>query len=54
MSQFQFETIVKCIHLGAPALADELIASLVSLVELDAKIRKAAEKGAEKTSIKEE
>lgn len=33
MSQFEFEAILKIIHSGAPALAEELTNALVKLVE---------------------
>lgn len=36
MTQFEYDTIVKCIQSGAPAIAGELIASLNKLlIELD-------------------
>ena len=33
MSQFEFEAIIKIIHSGAPALAEDLTNALVRLVE---------------------
>ena len=40
MTQFQFETIVRIIKSGAPALANELCEALVNVVEENATLRK--------------
>ena len=39
MTQFQFETIVRIIKSGAPALANELCEALVNVVEENATLR---------------
>lgn len=39
MSQEQLNTIVKIIRNGAPALADELIDSVVNLIQVNQKLR---------------
>lgn len=43
MDQFTFETILKCIKVGAPVFAEELTASFVKLVESEATLRKQME-----------
>ena len=40
MTQFQFETIVRIIKSGAPALANELCEALVNVVEENANLRR--------------
>lgn len=40
MNQEQFDLIVKIIRRGAPALADELVQSLVALVASNAKMER--------------
>lgn len=39
MSQEQLNTIVKILRNGAPALADELIDSVVNLIQVNQKLR---------------
>ena len=39
MDQFDFECIVKLIQIGAPALAERLIGSLVKLIESEARLQ---------------
>lgn len=39
MTQFQFETIVRIIKSGAPALANELCEALVNVIEENANLR---------------
>ena len=40
MTQFQFETIVRIIKSGAPALANELCEALVNVIEENANLRR--------------
>lgn len=40
MDKFAFDSIVKCIRLGAPIYADELTNALMELVNSEAKLKK--------------
>ena len=43
MDKFTFETILKCIKVGAPVFAEELTESFIKLVESEATLRKRLE-----------
>ena len=49
MSQFQFETIIRIIKSGAPALANELCEALVNVIEENATLRRKVDELTPKT-----